>query len=165
MKKYFISAALIISVCATVMPAHARVGNNTVVTIPADGSEKVHARIQSAFQKAFPGATVVSWERLKENICQAKFTLNNERLNAFFNEEGELVAIGRFIMKAALPLTVQRAVSNKYAADELQQVIEITQNNATSYLLSFENEQLKTEVQAYSDGKLIVFKKEKRIYP
>ena len=164
MKMYFISAALLISVCGTVIPAHARTSNDPVITTTAKGGDKVNTRIQNAFYKEFPGAAVISWERLKENIYQVKFTLNNERLNAFVNQEGELVAIGRFVKQATLPLTVQKAVSNKYAGYNLQQVIEITQNNETSYLLTFENEQVKMEVQAYNDGKLVVFKKGKRNY-
>jgi hypothetical protein len=160
MKKLFVSFTLFISVISTVVNA-APVKNNDP-EMPAKGSEKVSSRIQYAFKKQFAGAVALSWERLPENIYQVTFMHNNERLNAFYDDNAQLVAIGRFINEQSLPLSIQTNIARKYASYRLVNVIELTRSNETSYLLTFENEQFKLDVQAYNSGDMEVFKKEKR---
>jgi hypothetical protein len=161
MKKFFISAALLISVSGSVVHAHA-IYNGDPVVAARMGNDKLSSRVQAAFKKEFTGASILSWERLKENIYVVQFVYKNERLNAFFDEEGQLVATGRFMNESSLPLMVKNIVADKYASYQLKQIIELTQNSETSYLLSFTNEQIKLEVQAYNNGNLSVIKKVKR---
>lgn len=161
MKKFFISLTLFISVIST--GVYAAPVNNTDPVMPAKGSDKVSARIQYAFKKEFAGAVAIKWEQLPENIYQVQFMYNNQRLNAFYDGNAELVATGRFIIEESLPLTVQTNIARKYASYRLLQAIELTRNNETSYLLTFESEQFKLEVLASTSGNMDVFKKEKRI--
>jgi|GEM_PF-716626 hypothetical protein len=161
MKKFFISLTLFISVMSTVV--NAAPVNNTDPVMPAKGSDKVSARIQYAFKKEFAGAVAIKWEQLRENIYQVHFMYDNERLNAFYDADAQLVATGRFINEQSLPLTVQTNIARKYASYRLVQAIELTRNSETSYLLTFENDQFKLEVLAYNSGNMDLFKKEKRI--
>lgn len=149
MKKYFVLAVLFVSVCS--------------YSVKAAGGEKVTPVITEAFQKEFTGASHVKWELLKDNsIYQARFIYNNERLNAFFDEEGTLLAVGRYIAEANLPLMVSKTIAKKYAGYEVKEIIEYIQGNETSYLVSLENEKNKLVVNAYGTGSSYIFKKEKK---
>jgi hypothetical protein len=159
MKKFFISIALFSVFSSVVLASDTRSGDPVT---PSKSTVTVNKRVQTSFQKDFAGASHVQWERLQENIYQVRFYYNKELLNVFYTEDGQQVATGRFVNVSALPLLIQKNIARTYASYDLLQVIELTQNNATSYLLTLQNEQTRLTVQAGSDGSLTVFKKEKR---
>jgi hypothetical protein len=162
MKKFFISAALFSVFSSVVFASNAHSGDPVS---PARNKSTVNVRkyVQASFDQEFTGASCVKWEPLQDHIYQVGFSYNNERLNAFYDEAGNLVATGRFINESKLPSQVKKNLARRYASYELQQIIEVTQNDQTSYLLVIADEQSKLTVQAYNNGNLIVFKKEKRI--
>lgn len=149
MKKLFISLAMLISVIS-------------YAATPGSG-EKVSRQLQAALEKEFAGAQYIVWQALKDHdIYHAKFIYNNEQVNAFFEQDGKLLAIGRFIAPANLPLAILKNISNKYPDLELLDAIEYTKEGETSYLITLQNEKVRTVVQAYSSGNLYLFKKEKK---
>lgn len=149
MKKLLIAATLFISLCS--------------FSVQASEGPAVGKRVEAAFQKEFAGARAVKWELIKkENIYHAQFTLNNERLNAFFGEDGTLLATGRFIGVSSLPLLIRKNVNSKYHEYQVQEVIEYTSGNETTYLIAIENEKARMLLQGYNSGSLYVFKKEKK---
>lgn len=177
MKKFFVTVAVTVSVCTQVAraannhsfvsPVTQEVYQNRTVHDPApvitDKGVKVNDRLQAAFLREFPGASLLKWECVKNsNLCQVYFTYNGERFNAFFDDGGKLVATCRFIRESNLPMLIRHSISHKYAAYELQQVVELTHNEETTYLLTFENEQVKLETQAYINGNIYALKKYKK---
>jgi len=161
MKKFFISAALFSVLSSVVFAGNVNSGDPV---LPArKNTINVSNSVQSSFNKEFTGASSVKWERIQDHLYQVSFSYNNERVNAFYDEDGQLVATGHFIKESELPSSVKKNLARRYASYELQQIIEVTQNNETSYLLGIADEQSKLTVQAYNNGVLTVFKKEKRI--
>ena len=132
----------------------------------SDGSVKrsdISYRVERAFNKEFEGAKSVTWEHIrKENIYEARFIYNNERLNAYFDNEGNLIATGRFVSVANLPLVLRKDVSEKFNQYAIREVVEYTTNNETSYLVVLESEKAKLIVQGYIYGGTTIFKKEKK---
>ena len=152
MKKYFVLAVLFVSVCS--------------FSVKAAGGEKVSPIVSESFQREFSGASHVKWEMVKDNaIYEARFIFNNERLNAYFDEDGSLIAVGRFISGANMPLLVSKSLAKKYEGYQVLEVIEYVQGNETSYLVTLENEKNKLIVNAFGSGNSYVFKKEKKNYP
>jgi hypothetical protein len=149
MKKFFISLLMLISVFS-------------YAGTPGSG-EKVNARIQAALEKEFKGAQYIVWQSLKDHqLFHAKFIYNNEQVNAFFEEDGSLLAIGRYIATSSLPLAITKSFNSKYAEYELKDAIEYSKSGETSYVVSLENEKTRLVVEAYSNGNSYVFKKEKK---
>jgi len=149
MKKYFVLAVLFVSVCS--------------FSVKAAGGEEVSSIVNEAFQKEFNGASHVRWELIKDNaIYQARFIFNNERLNAYFDEDGSLIAVGRFISETSLPLLINKTLAKKYDGYQILEVIEYVQGDETSYLVTLENEKNKLIVNAFGSGSSYVFKKEKK---
>jgi hypothetical protein len=148
MKKFFISVALLAGIFSYSAQA-------------ADG-DKVSRHIQNALEKEFAGANSISWEVLDNSIYQATFHYNEQLLNAFFDQDGNLVATGRDIKENVMPLLVYRAIKEKYHDYAITDVVELTTQGETSYILTLENEKTKLIVRAYDAGTINVFKKEKK---
>ena len=81
---------------------------------------------------------------------------------AYFDEDGSLIAVGRFISGANMPLLVSKSLAKKYEGYQVLEVIEYVQGNETSYLVTLENEKNKLIVNAFGSGNSYVFKKEKK---
>lgn len=125
--------------------------------------DKVSPRLKAALEKEFTGARGIVWESMEEHqLYHARFIYNNERVNAFFAKEGELVATGRYIDPANMPMNVARQVAAKYSSYEMQDVIEYSRNGETSYVISVQNEKHRIVLEAFSSGNMYVFKKEKK---
>lgn len=148
MKKLVVSLAMFVAVFGT--------------ALAADGT-KISYRVEEAFKKEFAGATSVKWEVIrKHDLFQAHFIYNNERLNAFYDAEGNLIATGRYVSVAHLPLLLRKNMFEKYKGYEIKDVIEFVQGEETSYLISVENEKSKLLVHGYINGSAYIFKKERK---
>src|SRR5436190_2785715 len=79
----------------------------------ATDSDKVNARVKSAFLNDFTTASNVSWELLKD-FYFATFILNNIEVSAAYNEQGELVGTSRTIERSQLPIILSMALDKKY---------------------------------------------------
>src|SRR5258708_980105 len=107
MKKFFVLLLTIISVYAQ-------------AATPVTGDE-VSPRIQASLEKEFKGAQYITWKTLKDDVFQARFLYNNEQLNAFFDQNGNLLATGRLVTQPALPLMVTKSqcwLGNKAAGSQ-----------------------------------------------
>ena len=128
----------------------------------AAGDEIVSFRIREAFKKEFSSAQHIRWEKIKnENIYEAQFIYNNERLCAFFDENGQLLVISRSIAAASLPMLVTKKVNNQYKDYKLQEVLEYVSQGTTSYVLVLEKGSVRLTIQASPEGSASIFKKEK----
>lgn len=149
MKNLFLSLLMLISVI-------------TYANHPTPG-DKVSPRLKAALEKEFAGAQGIVWESISEHqLFHARFVYNNERVNAFFGIDGDLVATGRYINPANMPMNVARQVASKYGSYAIQDVIEYSRNGETSYVISVENEKHRVVLEAYSSGNMYLFKKEKK---
>lgn len=129
----------------------------------ANPGVSVSNRIQESFQKEFAGAQGVSWESLNsKSIFHASFVYNNERLNAYFNNEGDLIATGRYIKAESLPLLASRAVTNRFPNQVIEEVIEYVAGTETSYIVTLHTAKRTVSAQVYLDGTVTVLKKEKK---
>jgi hypothetical protein len=103
----------------------------------ANGNEPVSAKVLASFQKEFTLAANVSWSKEKEkNLFHAKFLYNDEAMEAFFNDEGALLAIARLISERQLPILITKALTADYSNYTIRQVVEFTSEGETSYILN-----------------------------
>ena len=133
-------------------------------TTVANDKLAVNTLVTQSFEKEFSGAQSVSWESLAaKNIFHASFIYNNERLNAYFDAEGTLLATGRYVKMENLPMLVAKGVAEKYGRQyEIRETIEFIESTETSYIVKLENEKSKLYIQAYGDGSTSILKKEKK---
>ncbi len=76
-------------------------------------TEKVPAAVKTAFQKAFPKATDIDWEK-ENNAFEAEFELETgEEITAVFSPEGVLLEIEQEMTVSTLPQPVLDALKGK----------------------------------------------------
>ena len=129
----------------------------------ANTGKSVNALVKQSFQKEFAGAQSVSWEVISnKGLFHAAFIYNNERLNAYFDSEGTLLATGRYIKQENLPMLVTKGIGIRYKNFNVVESIEYVTGYETSYIITLENEKVSISIQAFNDGSTTVIKKEKK---
>lgn len=149
MKKMFLSLAVLVALSAQ--------------TLFAAGLDDDKQKAAETLSKEFAGAKQVSWSKIEnQGVYLASFVLDETRFNAYFDENGSLIAAGRYISADRLPLQVSRLLEKKYAGYEVQEVIELVKNSETSYVITVENADRKVMLQAYDNGTATIVKKVKK---
>ncbi|MBS1533047.1 MAG: hypothetical protein JSU01_22290 [Bacteroidetes bacterium] len=137
MKKFFITAAV-----ATLFSA----------SVFADGSKKTATKIDvsytvvNEFNADFAGAKNVTWT-VSKDFQKANFILNGVKTTAFYNHEGEFVAVTMNVDAKAIPAKAKAEIADKYNGYDVAGVI-VVQNNTelnpeadeTAYFVDLKNE-------------------------
>ena len=148
MKKFFITVALAVAVVS--------------VSFAADGV-KVGKRIQSAFQKEFAEAFNPTWESVGSGILHVTFTQNSEVMDAYYNEEGQLVSLSRYVSKSQLPLLVNKTIDEKFKTADIAQIRELVTDNETSYLVTARKDNATVIAKIFTTGGFQIVKKIKNV--
>lgn len=127
----------------------------------ATDANEVNAKVQTAFQKDFSKAINVNWES-KGELHFADFSMNNVKVNAVYNEDGELVATSRTVWLQQLPEAVQQSVKDRYSEYTVSTVaLELNHEGQTSYYISAANGKHVLRLKADAGGSIEVESKTK----
>jgi hypothetical protein len=109
----------------------------TAFSFAAD-APAISKNVISSFNKQFSNARDIKWEH-QANFAKAEFTVNDMVLFAYFNNNGELLAVTRFISPNQLPLQNLTSLKSNYAGYWVSDLFEIQTENGTSYYATIEN--------------------------
>lgn len=124
--------------------------------------DKVTARVKAAFQTDFSGASQVSWEKTSD-FYFATFQLNNVRVDAAYNEEGELLGTSRKIDATQLPLSVTMELAKKYGDfTKADHAYELNFEGQTSYYITVKNSRQELSLKCYANGEINVESRSKK---
>ncbi|MFL9485361.1 hypothetical protein ACI6Q2_21445 [Chitinophagaceae bacterium LWZ2-11] len=144
MKKLIIAAAFVLTVLTGAIAA------------PASFKGEVH------FKANYPKATNISY-KMVGTLTEVNFTLNGQDLQAFYNEDGSLVATSKRIKLADLPLRAQAEIQSKYKDFDVREIIEMDQEEeGVSFYASLENDTKKLILNVTTQGNVNVFKRTKK---
>ena len=102
------------------------------------GSEEVDARVLGAFNKEFATAKDTTWT-LAFNYYQASFVYNEQHITAYYNTEGELLGVARFISPVDLPLALQADLKKNYQPYWISNLFEAATSEGTTYYITIED--------------------------
>lgn len=102
------------------------------------GSEEVDARVLGAFKKEFATAKDITWT-LAVNYYQASFVYNDQHITAYYNREGELLGLARFVSPVDLPMALQADLKKNYQSYWISNLFEAATNEGTSYYITIED--------------------------
>ncbi len=118
----------------------------------ANNGNNVNEKVKAAFSKNFTRAMEVSWEQ-KNDFYFASFTVNNVKMEAAYNQDGELVATSRMIELAQLPLALSMALNEKYPGYTFANTAtETTYENQTSYYFTIANSRQLLKLKGTANG-------------
>ncbi|MEO6229573.1 MAG: hypothetical protein ABJB11_04185 [Ferruginibacter sp.] len=125
-------------------------------------SDNVNSTIKAAFSNDFSAAKNVTWKKTSD-FYFATFTLNNNEVNAAYNEDGELVGTSRTLAASLLPMDISMQVAKKYEGYTVaKKVLELSFEGTTRYYITIMNEKYAMKLKCTANGNLEVEKKIKR---
>ena len=70
--------------------------------------------VKTAFQKKFPNAKKVKWEKEKTNEYEASFNLDSKEVSVLYLSDGKLIEVETEILDTELPKPVVESLNKKY---------------------------------------------------
>ena len=120
------------------------------------GEEIVNKKVLNAFSREFPGAKDIKWTA-NDTYYKASFVFNGQYADAFYQPNGELMAMTRNISSLDLPMTLQTSLK-KYTGSWISDLFEISNNDGTKYYITIENAGSKIVLKSSCAGNWNVFK-------
>lgn len=148
MKKSILTWALIVMVGVSTSFAH--------------GIEGVSEKVMNSFKKEFANAKDVQWESTKD-FAKATFSLHGQVMFAFYNSEGNQLAVTRNIVASQLPLTLLAEVKKSYGEFWISDLFEMSSNDQTSYYITLENGDQKVVLKSEDSRNWEVYNKVKKV--
>ena len=109
--------------------------------------ENVSKKVLDAFKTEFNTVKDVEWT-VGSDYCVASFTFNDKHLFAYYNTDGELLGLTRYISPIDLPLNLQIGLKNKSKGCWISDLFEVAKNGTTSYYITLENADSKTVLRS-----------------
>lgn len=98
----------------------------------------VAKKVLDAFQSEFITAKEVEWTT-GENYYQARFLYNDRYVHAYYDMDGELLGMSRYLSPLDLPLGLQNNLKKNYAGYWISDLFEVVRGEDTHYYVTIEN--------------------------
>lgn len=123
--------------------------------------EKVTPVVLHTFETSFRSAQNVQWSKAN-SLYMATFTLEKQRVMAFFSPEGTLVATGRYLSVTQLPITLQNSLKQDYQDQTIVDLFEVSNEDGTNYYVNLESADKLLTLKSSIGSSWTVFKKSKK---
>lgn len=130
----------------------------TSATFAYDGSD-VNKFVLKSFNKEFSGAANANWKALEAGLYRVVFNYNGKDVQAFFDENGDLIATGTRVKEDHLPLLIAKAINTKYAGYAKKDIVEFTMDGEIQYLVTLTSSERNIIIKATGNGDISLYKK------
>jgi hypothetical protein len=114
------------------------------------GEESVNPKVLNAFKTQFKTVKQVEWTA-GTDFYKATFVYNDKHVFAYYNTDGELLGLTRYVSPLDLSLNLQINLKNNYANYWISDLFEVAKNEGTFYYVTLENADTKIVLKA-TDG-------------
>ena len=125
------------------------------------GEEKVAPRVLDAFNNEFSTAKEVEWT-VASDYYMATFTYNGGHVFAYYNTDGNLLGLTRYITPDLLSMNLQNSLKKNYSDFWVSDLFEVAKNGGTDYYITLENADRKVVLHSASGKDWEFFKKVKK---
>lgn len=98
---------------------------------------KISSRVLESFKNEFSTAQDVSWIA-GSNYYRAAFKMNEQNIFAYYNMEGELMSVARYISSLQLPIHLLTGLKNDYSQYWISDLFEVNNSEGTRYYVTLE---------------------------
>ena len=124
-------------------------------------SERVSPKVLSSFKSEFSNATNVQWET-GNNYYRATFSMNDQRVFAYYSIEGELISVARYISSVQLPVNLFANLKNDYSKYWISDLFEVSNGEGVHYYVTLENADTKLTMRSSNGGSWSTYSKNKK---
>ncbi|MCW3116702.1 MAG: hypothetical protein JWM28_784 [Chitinophagaceae bacterium] len=132
-----------------------------LTSVFANEGTDINQKVQAAFEKDFASAKNVKWNKDGEYL-KASFTIADMLTDAYYTQDGELMGSARNLLFDQLPLAVIHEFNKRFNEASVLNVLEITNDEGTSYRLWIEQGNKKIKVRASGSGEIAILEKSKK---
>lgn len=125
------------------------------------GEAEVNEKVLDAFKTEFTTAKEVKWS-INNDYYTASFIYNDKYVFAFYNLDGDLLGMTRYMSTVELPLNLQIDLKKNMNGYWVSDLFEVAKNGTTSYYITLENADTKVVLQSTGGSDWSEFKKEKK---
>ena len=117
----------------------------------ATGGFNQDAKVKENFHKEFPRASNEQWAE-ENGYFKVSFVLNDVRVIAYFDHEGQMQGYVSAVFLEQLPIAVRTAIEKRFAGAVVVEIFEITNAENTRYKFLLEHNGDKHIAFVYHDG-------------
>jgi hypothetical protein len=125
-------------------------------------SEKVSQKVLASFKTEFTNAQNVEWET-GNNYFRAAFTMNEQRIFAYYHVDGQLMSIARYISSIHLPVNLYADLKNNYGKYWISDLFEVSNSEGLHYYVTLEMADTKLVMHSSNGGSWSTYSKNKKI--
>jgi hypothetical protein len=126
-----------------------------------DGSDINQSAVRS-FNKEFSNATNVKWEQ-KTGYVKVEFTMNDQVLFAYYDNDGKLTAVVRNIVSEQLPINLYTSLKTDYTGYWISELFEIASDDQTTYYVTLENADKKIVLRSNGVDSWDIYSKTRKV--
>ncbi|MCS3801916.1 hypothetical protein [Niastella sp. OAS944] len=126
-----------------------------------DNREEVNSKIIRSFQKEFAGAQNAQWVTTKDFV-KVTFTLNEQVVYAYYDQNGSLLGVTRNILSGQLPINLLTDFKKNYSSYWITDLFEMAGNGENLYYLSLEDGDHKVVLKSNGTNGWDVYRKDKK---
>ena len=134
----------------------------TVGVCSAYPSERVSRKVLAAFKSEFVNAQDVEWET-GNNYFRAAFTMNEQRIYAFYNVNGKMLSIARYISSVQLPVNLFADIKNDYSNYWISDLFEVSNSEGLHYYVTLETAESKLVMRSDNGGSWSTYNESKKV--
>jgi hypothetical protein len=123
-------------------------------TVWANDGIAVSASVKQSFKKEFPGVESVQWDKSGDYRI-ATFIVDNHRVQAYFDSDGEMLGYARNMLFGQLPMRVTMSVDKAFPGTAVYNIQEVVNPDGTFYWLTVETAEWLYRIQLADNGKII----------
>ena len=112
-----------------------------------------------SFHSSFKAASDVKWTRAA-NYYKADFIFSGQYISAFYDAEGSLIAMTRYISSLQLPIALQASIKNNYSNFWINDLFEVANEEGTTYYITLQSGDKKLILKSLSNSKWEGYKKQ-----
>lgn len=127
----------------------------------ANDNEEVNGKIVKSFNKEFAGAQNVQWVTTKDFV-KVTFTLNEQVVYAYYDQDGNLAGVTRNILSGQLPINLLTDFKKNYGNYWISDLFEMAGNGENIYYLTLENSDYKIVLKSNGTNGWEVYRKERK---
>lgn len=125
------------------------------------GEENVTTKVLNAFKAEFNTAKEVEWT-VGSNYYKAAFVYNEKHVFAFYNKEGELLGLTRYLSSDDLPLNLQNNLKKSYSKYWISDLFEVAKSDGTAYYITLEDADTKLILKASAESDWSAYQKTRK---
>lgn len=112
----------------------------------------VSERVLTTFKTQFKNAKDAFWLKSNEGVYLVSFSLNNETLKAYYNEDGQMEALQRSVTPAQMNVMASGTLQQLSPGINVTAIAEVNQIHDFYYLVKGETEKHIVTYKIYADG-------------